>query len=170
MVANIFRSINNLIKQRTRDSTGGPEEPRYIPGIVLDVMLVTIFHADIADIEAQIDLLTQTISEITKAVKLVEIPNGDVALSLDVSIRRLDYLCHKLPSLTGDCSELTKELDHQLVEHYLNDRKNGINSLRGWQRILGISPHWRQILEREGLLVAVDGVNDPGSGFATRPR
>ncbi|KAK7687708.1 hypothetical protein QCA50_008924 [Cerrena zonata] len=185
MIWNIFDAVLKLIKKYTDVSLQTslsqyltqPEPERkifekqiQIPGILLDVMLSIISYADIADIESQSDLFSHIISEFTRTVHLMITMNANVAVSLDLSIRRLNYLCHKLPSVTNGCSLLIKELEHQLLQYYLKNAKEGTSSFRQWQRNLGISPHWRQILERNGLIVTVDGVNDSGSGFEARPK
>ncbi|KAK7687735.1 hypothetical protein QCA50_008953 [Cerrena zonata] len=185
MIANIFNTIPVLIKEYINrgGSIQSPMFPRlprseqdvldkqtHAPGILLDVMLSAIHYADIADLKTQSDLFSQTLSEFTKAVHLMTTTNANVAVSLDLSIRRLNYLCHKIPPLTDDCALLTKELEHQLLQHYLNNSRKDISSRRQWQRNLGITPHWRQILERDGLLVVVDGVNEEASGFEGRRR
>lgn len=184
MLTNIFDNVRFLVKTYTKRTAPQPSlSPKltesekknliieaHAPGVLLDIMLSVISSADIADIEDRFDLFCQTISDITNAMPLMTTTYGDVALSLDLSIRRLNYLCHKLPPLTHDCSKLIKQLEYQLVRHYINSSKQGNDSLKMWQRMLGISPHWRQILEREGLVVVVDGVDDPGSGFKARSK
>lgn len=134
------------------------------PGILLDVMLSILSHANLSDIEEYFDLFSQTISDFAVAVRLMNSVQEDVAISLDFSIRRLNHLCQRLPSLTSICVVLVKELEFHLVQHYIQNAKIE-KKYRDLQRILGISPHWRQVLERNGLLVAVDGIRVPGSGL-----
>ncbi|KAK7687730.1 hypothetical protein QCA50_008946 [Cerrena zonata] len=181
MIQNIFDTILTLIKEYIAQDGNEPsssknqrfcdrwilEKKAHAPCILLDVMLSMISYANMADIEDQSDLFHQAITEIIEALKPMAISQPDFALSFDLSIRRLDYLRQKLPSLADDCSLLTKELEFHLVSYYINQPKADGNTLRIWQRYLGISPHWRQLLEREGLLATVDGVTDLASGFET---
>ena len=137
--------------------TSGEETPsneQYMPAILLDIMFSTFFHADINDLEEQIGLLTKTISCFTPAIRLMNDMTGDVAVSCDLSIRRLDYLCQKLPPLVDGSSALIKELESQLVQYYFRQPKFPRDDSE-WQRFLGISPCWRRLLEQKGVLVTV---------------
>ena len=118
-------------------------------------MFSTFFHADITDLEEQIGLLTQTLSGFTPAIRPMKNMTGDVAVSCDLSIRRLNYLCQKLPSLIDASSALIEELESHLIQHYFREAKDPENTLEWaeWQRFLGISPCWRRLLEQEGVLV-----------------
>ena len=139
------------------DPTSDEEKPSnetYLPVILLDIMFSTFFHADITDLEEQIGLLAQTISSFTPAVRIMNGMNGNVAVSCDLSIRRLNYLCQKLPPLVDGSSALIKELESQLVQYYFRQAKfPGDDS--EWQRFLGVSPCWRRLLEQKGVLVTV---------------
>ena len=127
---------------------------KHLPVILLDIMFSTFFHADITDLEEQIGLLAQTISSFTPAVRIMNGMNGNVAVSCDLSIRRLNYLCQKLPPLVDGSSALIKELESQLVQYYFRQPKFPRDDSE-WQRFLGISPCWRRLLEQKGVLVTV---------------
>ena len=158
---NVQKSLTDFVRNPSvftvpsLDPTFDREESsnkKHLPVILLDIMFSTFFHADITDLEEQIGLLAQTISSFTPAIRLMNNMTGNVAVSCDLSIRRLNYLCQKLPSLIDASSALIEELESQLVQHYFRSIKYPKDAPE-WQRFLGISPCWRRLLEQEGVLV-----------------
>ena len=112
LIRNVLESVQNLlalfVKEPSKFTAPSPiltsdtQEPpnkQYLPAVLLDIMFSTFFHADITDLEEQIGLLTQTLSGFTPAIRLMNNMTGNIAVSCDLSIRRLNYLCQKLPSL-----------------------------------------------------------------------
>ena len=124
---------------------------KHLPVILLDIMFSTFFHADITDLEEQIGLLAQTIFSFAPAIQLMDGMDNNAAVSCDLSIRRLNYLCQRLPSLVDGSSALIKELESQLVRHYFRQAKDPRDGSE-WQRFLGIFPNWRRLLEQEDVL------------------
>ena len=139
------------------EPTSGEQRPpkkQYLPAVLLDIMFSTFFHADITDLEEQIGLLAQTIFSFAPAIQLMDGMDNNAAVSCDLSIRRLDYLCQKLPPLVDGSSALIKELESQLVQYYFRQAKFPGDGSE-WQRFLGISPCWRRLLEQKSVLVTV---------------
>ena len=167
LIRNVLESVQKLLTIFVKNPSALPvpfpvptPNKQYLPAILLDIMFSTFFHADITDLEEQIGLLTQTLSGFTPAIRLMKNMTGDVAVSCDMSIRRLNYLCQKLPSLIDASSALIEELESHLIQHYFREAKDPENTFEWaeWQRFLGISPCWRRLLEQEGVLVtAADG-------------
>ena len=170
LIRNVLESVQNLlalfVKEPSKFTAPSPiltsdtQEPpnkQYLPAVLLDIMFSTFFHADITDLEEQIGLLTQTLSGFTPAIRLMNNMTGNVAVSCDLSIRRLNYLCQKLPSLIDASSALIEELESHLIQHYFREAKDPENTFEWaeWQRFLGISPCWRRLLEQKGVLVTV---------------
>ena len=170
IVPRILSGIRELLQPYLSgeiNTMGSDHEPKHnmkrmedhcrMPVYIMDVMLSLLAHADISDIAAEVTLFGQTLFDFLETLHCVDsIIHGrtDLVFSLDVSIRRLQYLSKKIPTLNS--ATVIRYLEPHLISTYIQIRKMDCSDMSHLHDVLNISPHWRALLQREGLVVAVD--------------
>ena len=148
---NVQKSLTDFVRNPSvftvpsLDPTFDREESsnkKHLPVILLDIMFSTFFHADITDLEEQIGLLAQTISSFTPAIRLMNGMNGDVAVSCDLSIRRLNYLCQKLLEFSTD--EQRNVICESVAQDLVNISLN-MHGTRAVQKMIDFLSTQRQV-------------------------